>query len=829
MNKYMLFLTGIFLFLFLAILPIKVEALSYKSDFVDLKSNVVFQTNEFELDLKYTEFANGTIDKSAAITGEGRRKSSNMYYYHYVVYYYNDQKEEIGATDGYNGIWAMISDATGSYISSFLELKNMESPYKLSDIRYYKLFIEPSTKKMADNYNYENHKKINMNGLDPITDFDTIEMKIGTKTAIPNEKNNNNSNNSDINNYVDIYGNGEYALTKYKIDIKVNENNTFNITEYITAYFNVDKHGIFRKIPLRNKIVRLDGTKSNNRAKISDITVNEQSTTYNESGYKVIKIGNPNYALTGSKDYVINYLYNIGKDTGKEYDEFYFNLIGYEWDTTISNAEFTITMPKDFDKTKLGFSSGAVGSTDSSNIEYDVAGNVISGSYNGVLNAGESLTVRLELPEGYFVGASDNFNLMIIILFALPIVFAIISFLLWAKYGKDDKAIETIEFYPPEGFNSAEVGFLYKGQADKNDVVSLLIYLANKGYLRIEESVEKALFSTKKGFKIIKIKEYDGNNINEKVFLSGLFNSKESSITLLRKLRKYMKNPQQEVSEEDNSQSKSQEVTATDLYNNFYITLNAIVENLNDKENKHKIFEKSTSSKSLAVILMIIVSVITIIGIPTLEYASISELGLTLFIALFYIPFYAVTFAKKIPLTFRLFWGGFTIFHSMMFFSALPIKKAIFDDSILLSGFLIGLVCIITMIFCFKAMPKRTPYGNKILGKIKGFRTFLETAEKPKLEELVMQNPSYFYNILPFTYVLGVSDKWIKKFETISLQAPNWYSGSIAFSMASFGSFMNSTMISASSAMSSSPSSSGGSSGGGSSGGGSGGGGGGSW
>ena len=810
----------------MSILPIKVEALSYKSDFVDLKSNVVFQTDEFELDLKYTEFANGTIDKPAAITGEGRRKISNMYYYHYVVYYYNDQKEEIGATDGYNGIWDMISDSTGSYISSFLESKNMKSPYKLSDIKYYKLFIEPSTKEMADNYNYENYKKINMSGLDPITDFNTIEMKTGEKTITPNENNDNNNSN----NYVDTYGNGQYALTKYKIDIKVNENNTFNISEYITAYFNVDKHGIFRKIPLRNEVVRLDGTKNNNRAKISDITVNEQSTTYNESGYKVIKIGDPSYTLTGSKDYVINYLYNIGKDTGKEYDEFYFNLIGYEWDTTISNAEFTITMPKEFDKTKLGFSSGVVGSTDSSNVIYDVDGNVISGRYNGVLNAGESLTVRLELPEGYFVDASDNFNFMIIILFVLPIVFAIISFLLWAKYGKDDKAIETVEFYPPEGFNSAEVGFLYKGQADKNDVVSLLIYLANKGYVRIEESEEKALFSTKKGFKIVKIKEYDGNNINEKVFLNGLFNSRESSITSAIKLMKYMKNPQQEVTDDNNSQPELQEVTATDLYDSFYITLNAIVGNLNDKENKHKIFEKSTSGKSLAVILMIIISVFTIISIPTLEYAGVGELGMTLFITLFYIPFYAVTFAKKIPLAFRLFWGGFTIFHSMMFFSGLPIREAMFDDSILLSGFLIGLVCIIAMIFCFKAMSKRTLYGNEMLGKIKGFRNFLETAEKPKLEELVMQNPSYFYNILPFTYVLGVSDKWIKKFETISLQAPDWYGGSTAFSMASFGSFMDSTMSSASSAMSSSPSSSsGGSSGGGSSGGGSGGGGGGSW
>lgn len=132
-------------------------------------------------------------------------------------------------------------------------------------------------------------------------------------------------------------------------------------------------------------------------------------------------------------------------------------------------------------------------------------------------------------------------------------------------------------------------------------------------------------------------------------------------------------------------------------------------------------------------------------------------------------------------------------------------------------------------------MPKRTPYGNQILGRLRGFKRFLETAEKQELESLVMENPEYFYNILPFTYALDVSDVWIKQFETIALQAPNWYDSSNRFDIQSFGTFMKSTINSATTAMTSSPSSSSGSSSGGSSsgggfsGGGSGGGGGGSW
>lgn len=273
--------------------------------------------------------------------------------------------------------------------------------------------------------------------------------------------------------------NYEYAITQYDINIKVNENNTFNITEDINVYFNVEKHGIFRKIPLKNTVVRLDGMTSKNRAELSDIKVSDNYNLSTENGYKVIKIGDKNYSMTGQKNYKISYLYNIGKDIGTDYDEFYFNIIGDEWDTTISDITFTITMPKEFDKTKLGFSSGKTGSTNNSNIIYTVDGNIITGSYKGTLNPGEALTVRLELPEGYFVGTGFGPDYFVFLAALLPILFVVITFILWRKYGKDDPVIETVEFYPPEGFNSAEIGFLYKGKADNQDVISLLIYLAN--------------------------------------------------------------------------------------------------------------------------------------------------------------------------------------------------------------------------------------------------------------------------------------------------------------------------------------------------------------
>ena len=850
MRKNINKLSFIVLFTFISLLfiiPSKVNALSYKSDYVNLEDSVEFSTDEFTIDLEYTVFVNGTPEKPSAITGEAVRKIDNMYYYHYIVYYYNSNKEEIGATDGYNGMWhksySQPNLSTGSYFSSFLEQSTLYKGYKLSEIKYYKLFIEPSTKEIADNYLYNNNTKLNQNGLDDIKDFNTIEMN-----AIPIDQVN---RNSDSNNYSNdnslIYNsNSEYVLNSYDINIVVNENNTLNITEKIGAYFNIEKHGIFRKIPLKNEVKRLDGTTSKNRAQISNIKVSDNYSLSTENGYKVIKIGDANYTLTGQKDYTINYLYNLGKDTGKEYDELYFNLIGNEWDTSISNITFTIVMPKEFDSSKLGFSSGIVGSTDSSKITYNVDGNVINGKYNGILNSGEALTVRLELPEGYFIGAGLTSNPLIYIMFIIPILGLIIAFILWYKFGRDENVIETVEFYPPQGFNSLEIGFLYKGKADNQDVTSLLVYLANKGYIKISETEEKSLFSKSKGFKITKLKDYDGNNINEQIFLNGLFSKKKTIIFDFNKIKEIKNQAKQNgekisyseatmrynqlMDESDNNSIET--VTSMDLYDNFYITMNKILSNINNKENKNKIFEKSTSGKSILVILLMIISILTVIAIPTMEYAGVGELGMTLFICAFYIPFFAVGIFAKIPLVFRIFWLGFTIFHSFFFFSTLPIAEAITNDSIYLFGFIIGILCLIGMIVFFKLMPKRTQYGNEILGKLRGFKNFLETAEKEKLEAMVMQDPTYFYNILPFTYVLGVSDKWIKKFEAISLQAPSWYDSPNAFDIATFGSFMNSTMVSAQSAMSSSPSSDsggGGSSGGGSSGGGSGGGGGGSW
>ena len=749
-----IFLFAIVILSIVCIYPIGVKAISGEISYTDVSDVKNLDVRDLSFsNIRFEDYSN-TSTMAFGLSGVVFNNSDDSITYSANVYFYDEDYNLI--TEEARSKMAL----TGSNEFDLMFNLDILGEYSTDDIKYYRLII--------DTYN-----------------------------DIVTSNNNAPSENS-------MYASYDYVIDNYDVNIVVNSNNTFDITETITAYFNVPKHGIFRTIPLSNKIVRLDGSTSTNRTQVSNLSVSDKYTTSRDGGNYKIQIGSLSTTLTGKQTYTIKYTYNLGKDPVSDYDELYYNIIGNEWDTVIGNVTFSITMPKEFDSSKLGFSSGSQGSLDNSKVKYTVNDNTISGSYDGILNEGESLTVRCELPEGYFVDAGLVVNSNIYLMFIIPIVALIISFLLWFIFGRDNRVVETVEFYPPEGFNSLEVGFLYKGKANSQDVTSLLVYLANKGYIKISDNNDESLFSKADGFKITKLKDYDGNDANERLFLGGLF--KDTAV--------------------------EGEATKDDLYDNFYATTHKILSNINNKENKNKIFEKKASKKSIIIILLMLVSVITTIAIPTLEYAGAGEVAMTLFICAFYIPFYAVGIFAKIPLLFRIFWLGFTIFHSSVFFSTLPIKDAITSEPIYLIGVIVGILCLIGMIICFKIMPKRTPYGNEILGKIRGFKNFLETAEKDKLESMVLSNPTYFYDILPFTYVLGVSDKWIKKFETINMQAPSWYDSHTAFSVATFGTFIGSTMTSAQSVMSSSSSSSssgGSSSGGGSSGGGSGGGGGGSW
>ncbi len=598
----------------------------------------------------------------------------------------------------------------------------------------------------------------------------------------------------------------DYDFNSYHIDVIVNENNRLDITETIEANFYTAKHGIYRTIPYYNNVIREDGTSEKNRVKIYNIDVNNDFKTERKSGYLNIQIGSTDKVVTGLNKYIIKYSYDLGNDKNDNYDELYFNLIGTEWNCKINNVSFTITLPKEFDATKLGFTHGKYGNNYTDGITYTIKDNVIEGTYNNQLNINEGLTIRLELPEGYFIKDNILNHILELLIYIIPLGLAIWAYLIWNKYGKDDTVIDVVEFYPPEGLNSLDIAYIKKGSVNSKDVVSLLIYLANKGYLKIDDTKNK-----KDKFTISKLKEYDGNNDEEKKFLVGLFKNKDT-------------------------------VTNKDLEEKFYKTINSIIMKKNNIKNKNLIFDNKASKKRFNLYFMFLTCMLFSVVIPAIGYREYS-------LIFYLLPIYFIGSLATCLISSLIYDNNNkksnVIISLIICFIGLLITSSygiaiigydiIFRDIVYLIGFIISTFSSLIVYLFYIIVTKRTEYGTKMLGRINGFKTFLETAEKEKLELLVEENPMYFYDILPYTYVLGISNKWIKKFEDITIEPPTWYETTNNFEINRIINLhrvintVNRSLTSIPQSNSTGTSSGGGFSGGGFSGGGSGGGGGGAW
>lgn len=358
----------------------------------------------------------------------------------------------------------------------------------------------------------------------------------------------------------------------------------------------------------------------------------------------------------------------------------------------------------------------------------------------------------------------------IVLLYIVPILFLFISLYLYNKFKDDKDSNKTLRFYPPKKLNSLEVGFIYKGNATDKDVTSLLLYLANKGYIKIVK--------TKDSYELVKIKEYDGDNINEELFIDRLFTKKRKPNFPL-------------------DENKSGVITSSDLYNNFYITMSKILSNINN--DKDKIYEKGTLLAKLFVTIMVIITYCIITIFPVLEYKN----DMILFMALVF-PIIFLCIYINVPISNNLLANiCFTLGLFVVPWCGLVLPILFIKPLYLLTN-IYGLACIVGMIICAKHISKRTKYGKDMLEQIEGLKQFIRLGERNKILNLLEENSNYFYDILPYAYTLNDYDAWIEKFKDINLVAPDWYEETDNFNLVEFSNFIKSTMKFANHSMTSS-------------------------
>ncbi|MBN2852894.1 MAG: DUF2207 domain-containing protein [Clostridia bacterium] len=600
-----------------------------------------------------------------------------------------------------------------------------------------------------------------------------------------------------------VFAYNDYYIKNYVVNITVNEDSTYDVQEIIDVFFSVDRHGIYRTIPT---------SYSNQRAIISNVSINDQYSTSKTMKETTYKIGNAETFVRGDKQYVISYTYDIGDDNIPEFDQFYYNIIGPNWDTQIENVKFNITFPKDFDENKIWLSKGDYGSTASDQSGFKKIGYKIEG-YSADLGPYEGLTIKVEFPEGYFIGERNNADASrngAIIGWILCLGLIILLYLLWVKHGKDDKLYPTVQFQAPEGMTSAEVGYVVDGIVDNKDITSLIIYWADKGFLKIEEL-------KKNKFRFTKIMiPVDGKKYEEKMFTSFF------------------------------ALGNGQEVTTDDLEQRFYSELPSLKQLVKwEYKGKKLLFSKKADRIAAASLLSVVIPIAIQVYVILSGFSGMEFVIATLFASVFSISLGAVfkQFIKKWHVmtktarASRIIFVAFALgIMALVTFLILFIVRDSFYQSIWSISFVISetirTVLTLSAVFLLSGlMEKRTDYGKEILEKLLGLKEFIETAEMDKLKLMSKENPEYFYNILPYAMVLGLDRTWAKKFESLTIEPPNWYQGAYgrAFSSMIFYSHFNSFVAKTSTSMQMPKSSGSSMGGGGFSGGGVGGGGGGSW
>ena len=597
---------------------------------------------------------------------------------------------------------------------------------------------------------------------------------------------------------------GGFHITDFNVDITLQENNVYDVTQVITVDFNAPLHGIYCYVPLTYKWDTPEGKKEY-RAFIYNADVSGAPfETYTEDGIYHIRIGDPDRLVTGKKVYTVKYSLDVGDDWIDDYDFLYYNIIGTQWEVPIDNVSFTIRMPKAFDASGLQAYSGKYGSTQQ-DVRLQADGNVITGSSTRPLSAFEGITVYTELPEGYFVGERTMapLELLIIVVMGGLVLLGLVLFLL---FGVDRKPVRTVEFEPPDGLTSAEVGYVIDGSVDNRDAVSLIIYWAEKGYLEIEEKEKNALV-------LRKLKDLpDTAKPFERTFFDGLFANRE-------------------------------EVSVDELKYTFYDTMTGVKSGISAafESKQRRVFTKR--SLRFQALLSFFTALPFVLSLLYANYIYMDSFMGAAFISL--IPL--VVLLPSVYILGRLMrgWRGLTrrkrafqlagslIFLGTAMAAYLALMFLLYNMPVLgIAGVAATLALGLLSVF----MRKRTDIGVQWLGRILGLKNFIATAEKSRLEMLVNENPQYFYKILPYAYVLGVSEAWAKRFENIGIQPPPpvWYHG---YGMSTFTTLwlmhsLNRSLYSMGSAMAARPSPKGGTDGfggGGFSGGGFGGGGGGGW
>lgn len=309
----------------------------------------------------------------------------------------------------------------------------------------------------------------------------------------------------------------------------------------------------------------------------------------------------------------------------------------------------------------------------------------------------------------------------------IPLIFLIIIYFIWKKYGEDEKVNSITSKYPPNNLNILQVSYLYTDDINDEDFTPFMIQLAKEGYIKI--------IKDKKNYKIIKIKT--PKEEIKSYFIKELFKNKE-------------------------------EIDIKNFKNRISKLMNVIKKKIESKYEVENVYEsKSLSKKSLTKFMIFIIYIMSILKL------LIDLKNIKLFLLCIIIPCIGISILFKNSKSKKLNIKIIGIIISVIFI-LLPIilLESKIDNFTYSFIYLINIILIDIMLILNALMPKKKTNIIKLKSKIKGFKNFISNNDN--IIPLIKENIDYYYEIYPYSYIFKI-DNIIKLKETLGIKNPSWY------------------------------------------------------
>ena len=324
----------------------------------------------------------------------------------------------------------------------------------------------------------------------------------------------------------------EEAIDSFQVKISINPDSTVDVREEIDYFFSEPRRGIFRKLPFRYKD---ESQNKNFETPLKDVYVtDEKNTPYvysqsNEENFLVVKIGNPNATVKGSKTYIISYNVMGALNYFSDHDELFWNLTGNEWEVPIGKVSAEIFMPGNVDVSQIKTTcyTGRTGSKEQNCQSFPknpATFSSLKGPMTIVLGWNKGIVTQVERQyeqSSEFDQIWNKIHFESGWLLLLPTLILILLLGRYFRLGRDPAGRGTIapEFEPPDGLKPAEMGTLLDERADSQDITATIIDLAVRGYLKIKEKDKK--------YTLIKVKTSDaGLEDFEKLIFQAILSGK---------------------------------------------------------------------------------------------------------------------------------------------------------------------------------------------------------------------------------------------------------------------------------------------------------------